>query len=73
MYNQLAGYLKNTRGTLKAACVAMNIIPETVDLDVLPVTACDNCGVWLNPKHMAHDADGTVMCHFCHDMDTLRF
>ena len=48
----------------------LDIEPLTVDPDLLDVESCTNCGIW--GKNHTHE-DGLPICHFCNDIDSLRF
>lgn len=68
MYAELNKALVNTRDSLRDACYPLGINSADVDLELLSISQCDDCSIWLPKKQIV---DGT--CGFCRDMDDLRF
>lgn len=60
--------LKGTRDNLADVCQDLDI--EMPDPKTLKVAQCINCGIWGSKYKEMYDDE---TCHFCNDMDTLRF
>lgn len=73
MYKRLAYNLLHTREDLTAACKLLNIDPEYVDVDMLEIAMCDECGYWDTRKRIFTSSDKTNFCFACHDLETRRF
>lgn len=62
--------LIGTRDNLKDVC---NEIGQPLSTEAsLTCTQCTNCYIWVS-KRLAVYEDEIPVCHFCADMDTLRF
>lgn len=66
----LAKRLLNTRDNLLDVCDELNVNMPTEEQ--LPLYQCINCYIWL-PKRQFVLEDEMPVCHFCADMQTLRF
>lgn len=62
--------LSNTRRSLVDICAEFNINIENIDINKLENYSCCNCGIW--GRNHTHE-DGLPICHFCNDIDSLRF
>jgi hypothetical protein len=70
MYARLVIALNSTRNSLVDVCESLGIDPSTINPDLLDVESCCNCGIWgMNHTH----EDGLPICHFCNEIDSLRF
>ena len=70
MYKRLDKALHNTRSSLLQVCAELGIDPSEVTPEELDNSCCCNCGIW--GKNHTHE-DGLPICHFCNDIDSLRF
>lgn len=68
MIVELNKCLHGTRDNLAKVCEDLGI--EMPDPKSLKVSQCIQCGIW-GVKYSEMYDDET--CHFCNDMDTLRF
>ena len=68
MFSKLITRLHGTRDNLAEVCEELDM--SLVDPKSLKVGQCIECAIW-GAKYSEMYDDET--CHFCHDMDTLRF
>lgn len=68
MTAEINSILKGTRDNLADVCEDLDI--PLPDPKSLKVSQCVNCGIW-GAKYSEMYDDET--CHFCNDMDSLRF
>ena len=69
-YKLLDDTLDKTRDSLVFVCNSLGIDPSKVNPELLDVESCCNCGIW-GKSHT--EQDGLPICHFCNDIDSLRF
>lgn len=67
---ELSNRLIKTRDNLLDVCEELNV--PFPDESSISVSQCVNCYIWL-PKSQFVLEDDMPVCHFCADMDTLRF
>ena len=65
---ELNKILKGTRDNLADICEELDI--PLPDPKSLKVAQCINCGIWGSKYKEMYDDE---TCHFCNDMDSLRF
>lgn len=70
MFSNLVNRLKNTRDNLLDVCDELGV--QMPNEEQLPLYSCVNCYIWL-PKRQFVMEDEMPVCHFCADMQTLRF
>jgi hypothetical protein len=65
VYPKLNKVLNRTRDSLASTCHQLGIDPSLVDIALLSISSCDNCGYWCKTTMMDIDKAGTQFCPAC--------
>lgn len=72
-YIELSKALLGTREDFSTVCRQLGLNPEDIEVNLVPAVMCDNCSYWEQPKKAHREADDTVLCHACFDLEQMHF